>query len=127
MQYEDARMLVSEAIKNQLSESDLSGAENGFIMVDVLLIVGENLEPLNGTLFSCVFLQDKIELELRVLYEDAFGLSEAWSLLKIKEFFFTLGGEKICHRGEFSIASFGIKNLSLEQRTCVISLQLIKA
>jgi hypothetical protein len=126
MLQDEAKMLISDAIKNQLSETEMEDYESNFILVDVFLLVGENIEPLNSSLVSCNFRRNEIDLDVKVIYEDAFGLSEAWSSLKVSEFHLTLGDEVIKHKGTYSINAFAIKSISPEHRTCVISMQLIK-
>jgi hypothetical protein len=121
---EDAQLLMSEALKNKLSDEDLSGFVDKFIIVDLSILVGDAIESVNASLFGCKFSEENIELELKVIYEDAFGLSEAWSMIKIAEFSFFLGEERIQHTGPFKINSFGIKNLVPEQRMCVIALHM---
>jgi hypothetical protein len=75
---EDTQLLVSEALKNSLSDSNLSEYADRFIIVDVSIIVGDEIESINASLFACRLSKDKVELEVKVIYEDAIGLSEAW-------------------------------------------------
>lgn len=121
---DEAQLLVSEALKDNLSNVDVSVYADRFIIVELSVGVGEEVEKVNATLFSCEFSSAGVNLEAKVVFEDAFGLSEAWSNVVIKEFSFFLGEEVIVHEGPFSIGSFGIKNMTPEQRMCVISLSM---
>jgi hypothetical protein len=123
---ESTQFLISEALKNALPDVDVSSFIGNFIMVDVTVFVGDGEESINATLYACRFTDDKTELEIRALFEDAIGLSEVWSSLIVKEFNIRLKEEKINHEGPFRISSFGMKDFSPEQRTCVIVLHLRK-
>lgn len=118
--------MISEALKNALPDIDVSSFIGNFIMVNVIVYVGDGEENIGATLHACKFSEDKTELEIKVIFEDAVGLSEVWANLIVKEFSISLKEEKINHEGPFRISTFGMKDISPEQRTCVIVLHLHK-
>jgi hypothetical protein len=124
---ENTQLLISEAIKNSLSDLNINDYADNFIFSEILIQVGDAVESINSSLSEVQFLSEKTHLEVKVLYEDAIGLSEAWTSIKIKEFSFSLGKEKIIHNGPFEILSFGIKKIEPEQRMCVIVFDLRSA
>jgi hypothetical protein len=124
---DSSRFMASESLRDDIdiADVDITAFQDRFIITILHIKVGSKIETIVGTMVSYLIGVDH-EIEITVMMNDAFSLTDAWPNINIEKYELHMGENIVTMQGPFKTSAFGVKNIDVERRTCVLAMKLCK-
>ena len=122
-----SRLLMSKILEDNV-ENIISSIDIPNHMVAILSVIVEDsrVENIVGSLITYL-LDEHYEIEVRVVIEDAFSLTQIWPKIQIAGFEIHFDKEIFTVKGPLKVSALRVQDIDQRNQMCVLAMKLSQA